>query len=89
MAISRYLVSLVALATATALPAASEPAEPARANPAVLRAPVPVIEREVAATLESFGAGPGHVFNLGHGITPDIDPEHVAALVAAIHRGIP
>ena len=58
-------------------------------DPAVLRAPVPVIEREVAATLESFGAGPGHVFNLGHGITPDIDPEHVAALVAAVHRGIP
>jgi uroporphyrinogen decarboxylase len=58
-------------------------------DPAVLRAPIPVIEREVAATLRSFGQGPGHVFNLGHGITPDIDPEHVAALVAAVHRGPP
>jgi len=58
-------------------------------DPAVLRAPVPVIEREVAATLASFGAGPGHVFNLGHGITPDINPDHVAALVAAVHRGLP
>ncbi len=56
-------------------------------DPAVLRAPIPVIEREVAATLRSFGQGAGHVFNLGHGITPDIDPEHVAALVAAVHRG--
>jgi len=58
-------------------------------DPAVLRAPVPVIEREVAATLASFGTGPGHIFNLGHGITPDINPDHVAALVAAVHRGLP
>ena len=54
-------------------------------DPAVLRAPIPVIEREVAQTLERFGNAPGHVFNLGHGITPDIDPAHVAALVAAVH----
>jgi uroporphyrinogen decarboxylase len=58
-------------------------------DPAVLRAPIPVIEREVAATLAAFGEGPGHVFNLGHGLTPDINPEHVAALVAAVHRGRP
>ena len=56
-------------------------------DPAVLRAPITVIEREVAATLAAYGTGPGHVFNLGHGITPDINPEHVAALVAAVHRG--
>ena len=53
----------------------------------MLRAPIPVIEREVAATLAAFGSAPGHVFNLGHGITPDINPDHVAALVAAVHRG--
>jgi len=57
-------------------------------DPAVLRAPIPAIEREVAATLAAYGKGPGHVFNLGHGITPDIDPTHVAALVAAVQRGI-
>jgi len=57
-------------------------------DPAVLRAPIPVIEREVAAALAAYGQGPGHVFNLGHGITPDIDPEHVAAFVAAVQRGI-
>ena len=55
-------------------------------DPAVLRAPIPVIEREVARTLEAFGDAPGHVFNLGHGVTPDIDPAHVAALVEAVHR---
>lgn len=55
-------------------------------DPAVLRAPISVIEREVATTLTAFGSAPGHVFNLGHGVTPDIDPAHVAALVEAVHR---
>jgi uroporphyrinogen decarboxylase len=44
------------------------------------------IRGEVARLLKSYGSGPGHVFNLGHGITPDINPEHVAALVAAVHE---
>nr|HMM68788.1 uroporphyrinogen decarboxylase family protein [Dokdonella sp.] len=44
------------------------------------------IRDEVKATLASFGQGPGHVFNLGHGITPDIDPAHVAVLVDAVHE---
>ena len=56
-------------------------------DPAVLRASIPVIEREVANTLAAYGPGPGHIFNLGHGITPDINPDHVAALVAAVQRG--
>lgn len=55
-------------------------------DPNVLYAPPAVIEREVAATLASFGAGSGHVFNLGHGIHPDVPPEHVAALVEAVQR---
>ena len=54
-------------------------------DPSTLYANVEAIRREVAATLASFGSGPGHVFNLGHGITPDIDPAHVAALVDAVH----
>ncbi len=56
-------------------------------DPAVLRAPVAVIEREVAEILRSFGKhgdNSGHVFNLGHGITPDIDPEHAAAFIDAV-----
>jgi uroporphyrinogen decarboxylase len=36
--------------------------------------------------LASYGDGPGHVFNLGHGITPDIDPDRVKVLVDAVHR---
>jgi len=45
-------------------------------NPAMLRESPEVIEQGVADVLASYGNGPGHVFNLGHGITPDIDPEH-------------
>ena len=43
-------------------------------------------EPGVADTLASYGKGPGHVFNLGHGVTPDIDPDHVAVLVDAVHE---
>lgn len=55
-------------------------------NPAILRESPEVIEQAVADVLESYGDGPGHVFNLGHGITPDIDPDHLGALVDAVHR---
>jgi uroporphyrinogen decarboxylase len=34
--------------------------------------------------LASYGDGPGHVFNLGHGITPDVDPDRVAVLVDTV-----
>ncbi len=55
-------------------------------DPTLLYAGPDVIRREVAAILKSFGAGPGHVFNLGHGITPEVDPEHVAVFVEAVHE---
>ncbi len=55
-------------------------------DPSVLYAAPDVIRREVAAILRSHGAGPGHVFNLGHGITPGVDPEHVAVFVDAVHE---
>jgi uroporphyrinogen decarboxylase len=54
-------------------------------DPATLLASPEVIRREVRRVLDEFGPHPGHVFNLGHGITPDIDPEHVAVLVEAVH----
>jgi len=34
--------------------------------------------------LANYGEGVGHVFNLGHGITPDVDPERVAVLVDTV-----
>ena len=55
-------------------------------DPAILRESPEVIREGVANTLASYGKGPGHVFNLGHGITPDIDPDHVTALVDAVHE---
>ncbi len=54
-------------------------------DPATLREPPDAIRKGVADTLASYGTGPGHVFNLGHGITPDIDPDNVAVLVDAVH----
>ena len=58
-------------------------------DPALLRAPPARIRQEVVAVLDSYGQGSGHVFNLGHGITPDIDPEHVRALVDAVREFSP
>jgi len=55
-------------------------------DPSVLLSDPSIIRREVAAILKGFGPGPGHVFNLGHGITPDVPPEHMAALISAVHE---
>jgi uroporphyrinogen decarboxylase len=55
-------------------------------DPAILLAEPAVIRREVENTLNSFGPGHGHVFNLGHGITPDVNPDHLAALIEAVRE---
>ncbi len=55
-------------------------------DPGVLFSPPAAIRTEVARVLESFGHAAGHVFNLGHGIQPGVNPEHVAAMVAAVHE---
>jgi uroporphyrinogen decarboxylase len=54
-------------------------------DPAVLRASPDVIRREVRRVLDSYGKHPGHVFNLGHGVTPEVEPEHVKVLVDEVH----
>ena len=61
-------------------------------DPNVLFAPPAAIEAEVVKVLESFGrphtgpgTGPTHIFNLGHGISQHTPPEHVSALVDAVH----
>jgi len=54
-------------------------------DPNVLYASPDRIREEVNTILTSYGPGSGHVFNLGHGIHPGIDPENVAVLVDAVH----
>jgi uroporphyrinogen decarboxylase len=53
-------------------------------DPSILLADKKVIRREVNEILNSFGQGNGHIFNLGHGITPDVDPENLSALISAV-----
>jgi len=55
-------------------------------DPAILRASPQRIRQEVSTILEQFGSGVGHVFNLGHGITPDINPDHAGAFIDAVHE---
>ncbi|TQV72647.1 uroporphyrinogen decarboxylase [Exilibacterium tricleocarpae] len=55
-------------------------------DPAVLYAAPARIRAEVAAILASYGRGPGHIFNLGHGITPQVDPAHAGVFIEAVHE---
>lgn len=54
-------------------------------DPTVLYANPAAIEKEVGRILESYGNGSGHVFNLGHGITPEVKPENAGAFINAVH----
>jgi uroporphyrinogen decarboxylase len=53
-------------------------------DPAALFASAETLRAQTLSVLDSFGPGAGHVFNLGHGITPDVDPERVAVLVDTV-----
>jgi uroporphyrinogen decarboxylase len=55
-------------------------------DPTMLYASPQRIREEVKSILASFGHGNGHVFNLGHGITPDVDPENAGAFINAVHE---
>lgn len=55
-------------------------------DPSILYASPARIQEEVKRILASFGHGNGHVFNLGHGITPEVNPDHVTAFVDAVHE---
>jgi uroporphyrinogen decarboxylase len=55
-------------------------------DPCMLYASPERIRTEVGRILASYGHGHGHVFNLGHGIHPDVDPDRPAALVQAVHE---
>ena len=54
-------------------------------DPSVLYASPEKIQQEVKRILQSYGSGIGHVFNLGHGITPQVDPAHAGAFIDAVH----
>jgi len=55
-------------------------------DPSILYARPDRIRAEVADILASYGAHPGHIFNLGHGITPEVDPENAGAFIRAVHE---
>jgi uroporphyrinogen decarboxylase len=55
-------------------------------DPSILYASPDSIRAEVARILQDYGSGSGHVFNLGHGITPDVDPANVAVFIESVHE---
>lgn len=55
-------------------------------DPLTLYAKPEVIVEKVKTILVKYGEGSGHVFNLGHGILPDINPDNVKAMVDAVHE---
>ncbi|MCH8542587.1 MAG: uroporphyrinogen decarboxylase [Alcanivorax sp.] len=55
-------------------------------DPAVLYASPQAIRAEVKRILDDFGPHNGHIFNLGHGITPQVDPAHAGAFIEAVHE---
>ena len=55
-------------------------------DPAVLLAPWEVVEREALDVLARAGGRPGHVFNLGHGVMPETDPDVLTRLAALVRE---
>jgi uroporphyrinogen decarboxylase len=55
-------------------------------DPAVLFAPADVIETEVRRILAEGAGAPGHVFNLGHGVLPETDPDVLTRVVDLVHK---
>jgi len=55
-------------------------------DPAILKTTPDQIRSEVLRVLTEYGKGSGHIFNLGHGITPDVPPDHVKILVDTVHE---
>ena len=55
-------------------------------DPAILRCPPEIIQAHTYSMLASFGNHHGYIANLGHGITPDIPPEHAAAFIQTVHE---
>jgi len=58
-------------------------------DPTVLYARPDIIRQEVKRVLAEYGHGSGHIFNLGHGIFPDVNPSHVTAMIEAVKEFSP
>jgi uroporphyrinogen decarboxylase len=54
-------------------------------DPAVCLAPREVVAERARAVLSAAGPAPGHIFNLGHGVLPETDPDTLAFLVELVH----
>ncbi len=55
-------------------------------DPISLYADLDTLRTRTKAVLDAAGGRPGHIFNLGHGVTPDISPDNVKALVKMVHE---
>ncbi|MEE9397961.1 MAG: uroporphyrinogen decarboxylase [Methylococcales bacterium] len=55
-------------------------------DPIALYSSPETIRNKVQTILEGFGTGSGHIFNLGHGILPDVPPENAGAMIEAVHE---
>jgi uroporphyrinogen decarboxylase len=65
---------------------AGERAVQGNLDPATLLAPWEVVEREAAEVLARAAGRPGHIFNLGHGVLPDTDPDVLSRLTQLVHE---
>jgi len=55
-------------------------------DPAALLCPWDVVEREATAVLDRAGGRAGHIFNLGHGVLPQTDPDTLTRLVGLVRE---
>lgn len=55
-------------------------------HPSILLQDPAIIRAEVGRVLEAYGPGSGHIFNLGHGITPDVPPAHLQVMLEAVRE---
>lgn len=55
-------------------------------DPVSIYCELPELSRRVQQVLDGAGPAPGHIFNLGHGVHPDMNPDHVKALVRMVHE---
>lgn len=55
-------------------------------DPAVLFAPTPAVEAKTREVLDAAAGLEGHIFNLGHGVMPNMDPDALTRLVSHVHE---